>query len=143
MEKSIPCARCNIKKPINAFYVSTISSSGNKGLCKPCVRKRTNTNNREPHRVAFFSSEAGKLAAKKNFRNYLSKYSNRHNVRMAVAAAINRGDLVRSKSCEECGVIGKIEAHHNDYSKTLEVRWLCKSCHCTWHNHNTPIYHTH
>ena len=37
--------------------------------------------------------------------------------------------LIRPTVCSECGNTGKIEAHHPDYSKPLEVDWLCKACH--------------
>jgi hypothetical protein len=40
-----------------------------------------------------------------------------------VAHAVRRGDLVR-QPCEECGST-ETHAHHDDYSKPLEVRWLC------------------
>lgn len=40
----------------------------------------------------------------------------------------------RPKHCERCGgAPGGIEAHHDDYAKPLEVRWLCRSCHIRHH----------
>lgn len=48
------------------------------------------------------------------------------------AAAIKAGRLVR-QPCEDCGRVGKSEAHHDDYSKPLAVRWLCKPCHLAVH----------
>lgn len=64
---------------------------------------------------------------KRATENYRSKPENRLkvNARKAVADAIRRGDLVRPSSCERCGVDCK-----PDYSKRLEVEWLCKPCHC-------------
>jgi hypothetical protein len=44
-----------------------------------------------------------------------------------VQAAVNRGDLVR-KPCEVCGA-EKTHAHHDDYSKPLDVMWLCPKHH--------------
>lgn len=51
---------------------------------------------------------------------------------MAVAKAIRAGLLVRPMVCTQCGNQGKIEAAHHDYSRPLDVRWLCKSCHTRW-----------
>lgn len=44
--------------------------------------------------------------------------------------ALREGRLVRPSTCERCGS-GKrlIHGHHDDYSKPLEVRWLCGMCH--------------
>jgi hypothetical protein len=53
--------------------------------------------------------------------------------REQVRAAIKRGDLIRPDTCEECGTAGvTIEAAHADYSRPLEVRWLCRPCHRRW-----------
>ncbi len=41
------------------------------------------------------------------------------------------GDLV-AKPCEVCGSRPSV-AHHDDYAKPLDVRWLCRSCHGRWH----------
>ena len=35
--------------------------------------------------------------------------------------------------CAQCGQSKKIEKHHQDYSKPLEVIFLCKQCHCDVH----------
>lgn len=44
--------------------------------------------------------------------------------------------LVR-KPCEVCGE--QAEAHHDDYNKPLEVRWLCFKHHREWHKtHDNP-----
>lgn len=45
----------------------------------------------------------------------------------AVTNALAKGTLVR-QPCETCGK-HKTDAHHPDYSKPLEVVWLCRSCH--------------
>ncbi len=52
--------------------------------------------------------------------------------RQRVGAAIKRGELVRPEICEECGRESYIEAAHADYSRPLEVRWLCRRCHRKW-----------
>lgn len=46
-----------------------------------------------------------------------------------VLLAIKSGKLLRPDACDKCGQGGRIEAHHDDYSKPLEVRWLCVPCH--------------
>lgn len=45
--------------------------------------------------------------------------------------AIREGVLTR-QPCETCSA-EPTEAHHDDYEKPLDVRWLCKSCHRAWH----------
>ncbi len=49
--------------------------------------------------------------------------------RNIVLRAVKKGDLVRPEVCERCGTDGTIDGHHFDYSKPLEVLWLCRSCH--------------
>lgn|SRR5215471_5228974 len=47
--------------------------------------------------------------------------------RAKVRAEINAGRLM-PKPCSKCNA-AKADAHHIDYSKPLEVDWLCRSCH--------------
>lgn len=36
-------------------------------------------------------------------------------------------------NCSKCGAIGPVDGHHEDYSKPLEVLWLCRPCHANIH----------
>lgn len=47
--------------------------------------------------------------------------------RIAVRTAIVRGDLVR-EPCAKCGH-PDTQGHHEDYSKALDVVWLCRPHH--------------
>ncbi len=56
--------------------------------------------------------------------------------------AFEKGILI-PEPCEICGEFGqmkdgrrKVQAHHDDYSKPLEVRWLCQKHHHEWHKAN-------
>lgn len=54
-----------------------------------------------------------------------------HEVEWAIAT----GRLVR-QPCEKCGAT-KVDAHHDDYSKPLDVRWLCRKHHLEHHRGNS------
>jgi hypothetical protein len=59
-------------------------------------------------------------------------------VHSLVKKALKSGELVRPLTCEACGKIRRTWAHHDDYLKPLQVRWLCKPCHAKWHAENGP-----
>ena len=40
---------------------------------------------------------------------------------------------IQKKPCEICGSMENLEAHHDDYSKPLQVRWLCRRHHKQLH----------
>lgn len=50
--------------------------------------------------------------------------------RRALNGAVRRGKILRPSTCERCGQVRKVvTGHHPDYSKPLEVEWLCYECH--------------
>lgn len=63
-----------------------------------------------------------------------------------VEVAIKQGVLSRRDTCEVCGKGGqmadgrsRVQAHHDDYNKPLEVRWLCQTCHHAWHQTHQAV----
>jgi hypothetical protein len=65
-------------------------------------------------------------------RAYQARNPEKHLARKAVEYALEWGKLVRG-DCQDCGSKEKIEAHHPDYSKPLDIEWLCKPCHVARH----------
>ncbi len=68
---------------------------------------------------------------RKRVQDSSARYPDRLSARQQCALAIATGKLVR-ESCEVCGAV-KTDAHHDDYSKPYEVRWLCQKHHAEHH----------
>lgn len=60
----------------------------------------------------------------------------RANARSYANVYLSRGLLERGP-CEDCGIehdeLQPVEMHHADYSKPLDVTWLCRDCHLARH----------
>lgn len=50
----------------------------------------------------------------------------------AIAGVYKRRGKLVPKPCEKCGDT-HVQMHHEDYSKPLDVRWLCIDCHMEEH----------
>jgi hypothetical protein len=48
------------------------------------------------------------------------------------ANTYQRRGLLTPQPCEQCGS-QEPQKHHEDYSKPLDVRWLCRPCHLAIH----------
>jgi len=63
---------------------------------------------------------------------FLYVYDFKAQARCKVRYALKTGQLVKGP-CEECGRLDRVEAHHEDYEKPLEVRWFCQVHHKQLH----------
>lgn len=57
------------------------------------------------------------------------EHKRRKGARLAVHRALRSGALVKPDCCDLCGQNAKTDAHHIDYGKQLDVKWLCRVCH--------------
>lgn len=67
--------------------------------------------------------------------DYNSKWRQRNPEKVAAHIAVNhatRSGRLASQPCEKCGR-HDAQAHHDDYSKPLDVRWLCPPHHRAEH----------
>lgn len=86
----------------------------------------------------YYLSDVGR----ENNRNRSAKYRAtqdgwfKDNACSLLAYAIKTGSIIRPEVCSICRCNCEPEGHHKDYSKPLDVQWLCKKCHEDKHHLN-------
>jgi hypothetical protein len=76
----------------------------------------------------------GKWTTAKGRYNFKQRHPEKVAAQTAVSNALRLGKLVR-QPCEVCRDPDS-QAHHDDYSKPLDVRWLCRTHH---HAHHVEV----
>jgi hypothetical protein len=89
---------------------------------------------RKPNIKAMRSRWAASAHGKAQVKRYVARYPQKKRAQTDVLNALRRGELVRPDCCSGCGEAKRIEAHHDDYARPLDVRWLCRLCHRSWHS---------
>jgi len=158
------CTKCKKIKLASGFYRDARIKSGLKADCKACCRlydrseagrlkqarhrktekfklsqaKHEKTERRKRSKVEYRKSDAGKLSNIKGVDKYKSSNPLKIKAHSVICVAIHSGRMENPGNCSECKITGKAEAHHDDYSLPLDVRWLCRKCHIAWHRENGP-----
>lgn len=73
----------------------------------------------------------GGISNAERIARYRERYPEKYAAHRALRNGLRSGNIVRG-ICEQCGS-ADTEGHHDDYSKPLEVRWLCKAHHLGHH----------
>ena len=141
------CKTCNTGKAPGEFYASNQSS------CKDCIKARVTANRQAnlervraydrmrgsmPHRVAarqqYQRTPAFAEIHQAAVKRWQAKHPERKRASTAVNKAIRSGKLIPWPVCAVPTCSCKPEAHHPDYSRPLDVVWLCDEHHKQAHN---------
>lgn len=136
MPRSKICFKCNIEKPITEFYKHPAMSDGVVGKCKECNKADVTAN--RSSKIEYYrryDRDRGSRLTADDVRFYRKKKPNAYHARCLVGYAKKIGSL-KVMPCEVCGSMKSTHAHHDDYDKPLEVRWLCPEHHFKWHKEN-------
>jgi len=134
------CFACGKTKPLSDFYKHSEMADGHLGKCKECVKayQKTRTGyererGRKPDRKAkaavYAGTPGGKFALLKGRKRYVARNPNKRAAHVILGNAVRDGLVIKPSVCSACGSGGRIHGHHHDYSKPLDVEWLCASCH--------------
>lgn len=130
------CFKCNIKKPLGEFYQHKRMADGYLNKCKDCSKKDVKRN-RELNIGYYreYDKNRGNRQHELYSKEYREKYPLKYKAHNLVNNSIRDGKLFR-EPCENCGISESVHAHHDDYAKPLNVRWLCAGHHKQWHEEN-------
>lgn len=89
--------------------------------CRTCQRNKMRK---------YYATPSGRIAIRRTIAKSNKKFPERVVARAAVNWAVKSGKLMKPRICSLCGILAaRIEAHHRDYNKPLDIEWLCKPCH--------------
>ena len=144
------CFRCSCEKPLEEFYAHPGMADGRLGKCKACARAdvianrqaradqyreydrgRSTLPKRVAARTAYAATDVGRARGNAAKRNYRNNHPLRAKANDALGNAIRDGRVTRDP-CHCCGA-AEVEGHHADYSRPLDVTWLCIDHHNQLH----------
>lgn len=125
------CTKCGETKTLSQFHKSPKTPSGRCAACKECrnTAGRDYTKRNLHIRRAWRKANARKIAA--SARKWYEKNSHKRAAHRKLRRAVLAGVVSRGR-CETCGA-RKVEGHHTNYARPLDVRWFCKPCHEDFH----------
>lgn len=129
------CTKCGEEKALADFYRHGAMADGHLSSCKACVKAQVRNHRADNiERIREYDRARSSLPHRVAKRKEIVKAQppERTKARNAVSNAIRDGRL-NKKPCAFCGHAQTVEAHHHDYSKPLDVTWLCKPCHRKFH----------
>lgn len=129
------CRVCSQLTPFEGFCKDRRTKDGLAGHCRKCAGKfAIDWQKRNPLKV----KEIKKRCRKKGYATSYQKdverrirYPDRYKARASVNNAIVSGKI-KKEGCAYCGDI-RTHAHHKDYTKPLDVIWLCPKHHAEQH----------
>ena len=144
------CTTCGIHQKLENFHKHKLGRFGRGSRCKVCTKAYHAARNADPARKAKTKEATARFKAKnpdywKNrdlaaakiyTARSRSKYPEKHTARQIFEFALWKKFITRPTVCSKCGSDGRgyvIEGHHYDYTKPLDVTWLCKRCHIAVH----------
>jgi hypothetical protein len=141
------CTKCDLKKELVYFYKSNKTLDGYHNSCKECWKVRRHERyfeNRDKVRKQcriYYILHSDHLKAKSKRQKktigqlhmYRAKNPEKYKARYVVSNSLKRGIITKKDKCEICNSKQKLQAHHRDYTKPLEVLWVCRNCHAKIH----------
>jgi hypothetical protein len=92
----------------------------------------------QPHRKQmneqYAKTPRGIEVAKRCRKKWMALNQVKRKAHILVGNAVRDGKLEKPKACQVCGKEHRrIHGHHSDYSKPLDVIWVCPPCHQEFH----------
>lgn len=130
------CFKCKEEKSLSEFYKHKQMKDGHLNKCKECTKTdSTNHRNNNLEIIREYDRKRGNRQGYEYTKERREKYPKKYKAHNMVNNAIRDGKLF-PLPCEICFKTHDLHAHHDDYAKPLNIRWLCAAHHSQWHRDN-------
>ena len=129
------CFKCGEVKPLSGFYKHKQMKDGHVNKCKECNKADVSSYRVvNIDKIRAYDRKRGNRQNKGYLKEYREKYPKKYKAHILVNNHKRKGNISESP-CEYCGGLNVV-AHHDDYDKPLNIRWLCQAHHKQWHEIN-------
>lgn len=132
------CFKCGVTKSLDEFYKHPAMGDGYLGKCKECARQDVIANRtkrvkyyRAYDKMRFHNNTARRKRLFEQTPEYRRRNPEKYRAHSLVASALRCKRLFK-QPCARCGSL-EVHGHHEDYSKPLDVMWLCPVHHSERH----------
>lgn len=126
------CFKCNKMLPLEAFYKHKQMGDGHLNKCKECTKKDVDAHRQlNIEKIRAYDRSRGSRQGYGYTKEYRAANDEKYKAHYLVNNALKRGKIEKLP-CFICGC-EKTEAHHADYSRPLDVVWLCCAHHMQAH----------
>lgn len=130
------CNKCKRDLPDESFNWANRKARKRQTICRECFsdynRKRYQKNkDRIRKNIEAYRAENPTKVLASRMKTCM-KNPTHYNANKVVEQAIIAGEMIRPDHCSICGCGAdehRIEAHHENYSKPLDIIWCCTPCH--------------
>lgn len=149
------CFKCQQVKPLEDFYKHPEMADGHLNKCKVCTKIDVNSNRADkinyyqmydrqrfqidPNRRAY-QLEQMRTWSQRNSeksteikRDWNGRNPHKTLAKQVINNAVRNGKIIKPNACQICEATEDLHGHHHDYTKPLDVWWLCPSCHHLLH----------
>lgn len=130
------CPKCEKEKDVKEFNKSKAEKDGLNCWCREChaeyCKPYKKSKKYKEYQKQYRQTESCKEAMKRGRKKYVERNPEKIKAKNAINNAIAYGKMDRG-ACEICGE-SNADGHHPDYSKPLDVKWLCHQHHMDHHN---------
>ena len=129
------CFKCKEEKELTEFYKHGAMQDGRLGKCKQCTKQDVARHRSENLSEIREYDRRRSLLPHRRERNrevtaaWRAANPERRAAQLALLAAVKKGEVTPWPVCAMPECDGKPEAHHPDYSRPLDVVWLCSAHH--------------
>lgn len=138
------CYKCGIEKDVGEFYKNRSRKDGLDHYCKVCKRNKMKEYKKTPQCKKYMKRYLVEYIKTSKYKEYAKDYELERlhtpevKSRKKLSKAVFLGKIAKPCICQGCGQTfhkAQLHGHHADYTRPLDVVWLCAQCHTDIHKY--------